>query len=375
MTTSTSPDGRKSRRHAPLRVADPGELFAAVPALLGFPPERSLVLVCLHGPRNSRLGGVMRHDLVLPRSADGGVTPVMDAAIDRFASVCGREGVRAAVALIVDDTADHEDEEYSAACVAVVEQLAEQLHAFGTALDGAYIVEEIDEGAPWSSLWGDFRFGVLPDPAASSVAAAHVMEGRQIRRSRGELVDMLAPGDSRERFLVARAVAAGVHSAVLAVDLAEAREDPDDRSRRQLEHVLWQISNLASGERLLAPEIAELWFAVANLDVRDALLALAAGDQAEAAEQLWLRMAKLLPANGRAEAAALLGFSAYVRGEGPYAGVALTAALQANPKHRLAGMLDAALQNGMRPHTLQKLVDAGYAAARRLGVTLPPPAL
>jgi hypothetical protein len=68
----------------------------------------------------------------------------------------------------------------------------------------------------------------------------------------------------------------------------------------------------------------------------------------------------------------LLAFSAYARGDGPLAGLALEAALSADPNHRMAGMLDTALQSGMRPEQIRELAGTGYRLAEKLGVRLPP---
>ena len=68
----------------------------------------------------------------------------------------------------------------------------------------------------------------------------------------------------------------------------------------------------------------------------------------------------------------LLAFSAYARGDGPLAGVSLEAALRCAPDHRMAGMLDTALQSGLRPEQIRELAVTGYRLAKRLGVRLPP---
>lgn len=82
-------------------------------------------------------------------------------------------------------------------------------------------------------------------------------------------------------------------------------------------------------------------------------------------------MARALPEPWRADALVLLAFSAYVRGDGPLAGVSLDAALRCSPEHRMAGMLDTALQTGMRPEQIRELALSGYRQADRLGVRLP----
>ena len=68
----------------------------------------------------------------------------------------------------------------------------------------------------------------------------------------------------------------------------------------------------------------------------------------------------------------LLAFSAYARGDGPLAGVSLEAALRSDEDHRMARMLDQALQSGMRPEQIRELADTGYRLAKRIGVRLPP---
>ena len=96
------------------------------------------------------------------------------------------------------------------------------------------------------------------------------------------------------------------------------------------------------------------------------------GADAGAAEALWAVLARTLPDPWRVEALVLLAFSAYARGDGPLAGLSLEAALRSDPDHRMAGMLDTALQSGMRPEQIRELAGTGYRLAKRLGVRLPP---
>ena len=52
--------------------------------------------------------------------------------------------------------------------------------------------------------------------------------------------------------------------------------------------------------------------------------------------------------------------------------MSLEAALRCEPGHRMAGMLDTALQSGVRPEQIRELAITGYRIAKRLGVQLPP---
>ncbi len=102
-------------------------------------------------------------------------------------------------------------------------------------------------------------------------------------------------------------------------------------------------------------DLARLTCALTDPRVRDTLYALSVGRDAAGAESLWVLLARTLPEPWRAEALVLLAFSAYARGDGPLTGVSLEAALRCNPGHRMAGMLDQALQSGMRPEQIREL--------------------
>ena len=131
-------------------------------------------------------------------------------------------------------------------------------------------------------------------------------------------------------------------------------------------------ARLAGGQPLPDAELAELGCALNDVQVRDTLYALAVSETAGEAESLWALLARTMPPPWRVEALVLLAFSAYVRGDGPLAGVSLEAALRCAPDHRMADMLDTALQSGLRPEQIRELAISGYRIAKRLGVRLPP---
>jgi alkylhydroperoxidase/carboxymuconolactone decarboxylase family protein YurZ len=118
--------------------------------------------------------------------------------------------------------------------------------------------------------------------------------------------------------------------------------------------------------------VAELGHTLTDVAARDTLYALAVSRDAGAAESLWTILARRLPLPWRVEALVLLAFSAYVRGDGPLAGISLQEAIRCDSGHRMAMMLDTALQSGMRPEQIRQLALTGYRVARRLGVRLPP---
>jgi Domain of unknown function (DUF4192) len=139
-----------------------------------------------------------------------------------------------------------------------------------------------------------------------------------------------------------------------------------------VENAIAAAARVAGGQSLSDPELAELGCALHDAHVRDTLYALAVGEKAGHAETLWAVLARTLPQPWRVEALVLLAFSAYARGDGPLAGVSLEAALRCEPEHRMAGMLDTALQSGLRPEQIRELALTGYRQAKRLGIRLPP---
>jgi hypothetical protein len=69
--------------------------------------------------------------------------------------------------------------------------------------------------------------------------------------------------------------------------------------------------------------------------------------------------------DGATQASALLALTAYLRGDGALAGVALDAALNACPHHSLSGLLRAALDGGLPPELLRGVAEDAAAALRR----------
>ncbi|MET9486785.1 DUF4192 domain-containing protein [Nocardia sp. NPDC006630] len=352
-------------------LRNPGDFIAAVPAMLGFMPARSLVVTVLREavdePGTATIDVVARMDLDSPgRAATGQL-------VERVAGVCVRDTTAAVLALIVDDRATAPVERHrgvrSRRHRDLVCALEHRLDAAAVPLAGAWAVRAIGPELPWWSLLGPARRGRQPDPATSLVTLRHVLAGRPLRGSRAELTDVIEVDAAvRERFrpLLDAAAEAAAHR------LAEAvrRDEPESYSRAAVRNVLRWLSAIEAGTLPNARELAEMAVALRDSTVRDILFGLVPGPHARAAETLWLQLTRALPDPDRAEAAMLLGYAAYARGEGPLAGIALEAALNSDPAHRMANLLDIGLQTGMPPQRLRRLADAGREAAADLGVDL-----
>jgi hypothetical protein len=331
----------------------PGALIAALPAVLGFVPENSLVLVSLGG---GELGSVMRVDL-------------SEKLIDRIghlAEVAAAAEPEAAIAVIVDEDGAQCpgcNEQYRQLCAALTNALSEH----NVELWAAHVVDRVAVGGRWHCVDGCGSGGVVDDPSASPLAAAAVLDGRRLYHRRADLQAVIAIEDPVRTGELSRRV-----SQQTAAREAAHRADPIGCSRRDLEHAMAAASRVADGRLLSEAELARLGCALSDVQVRDALYALAVGESAGEAESLWALLARSLPEPWRVEALVLLAFSAYARGDGPLAGVSLEAALRCDADHRMAGMLDTALQSGVRPERIRELALTGYRLAKRLGVRLPP---
>jgi hypothetical protein len=331
----------------------PGALIAALPAVLGFAPENSLVLVSLGG---GELGSVMRVDL-------------SEELIDRvghLAEIAAAAEPEAAIAVIVDAEGAHCprcNEDYRQLC----EELTDALSQHDIELWAAHVVDRVAVGGRWHCVHGCGSSGAVDDPSASPLAAAAVLDGRRLYPRRADLQAVIAvdnPARSAE-------LADALRQQAATRDAAH-RADPTGCGRRDVENAMAAASRVARGESLSDAELAELGCALGDVQVRDTLYALAVGTNAGEAESLWALLARTLPPHWRVEALVLLAFSAYARGDGPLAGVSLEAALRCEPDHRMAGMLDTALQSGLRPEHIRELALTGYRLAKRLGVRLPP---
>ena len=195
------------------------------------------------------------------------------------------------------------------------------------------------------------------------MAVAAVLDGRRLYTRRAELQEVIALTDPDRTEALARVIkGCKPHSA----------RRTDGAARADVEAAVAAAERVADAAELDDHELARLALALTDVRVRDTLYALAVGENADQAESLWAVLARTLPEPWRVEALVLLGFSAYARGDGPLAGVSLEAALRADPAHRMAGMLDTALQSGLRPEQIRDLAITGYRLADRLGVQLPP---
>ncbi|MFT4288778.1 DUF4192 domain-containing protein [Nocardioides sp.] len=294
-----------------LSIHSPDELVAAIPHLLGFQPEESIVFL----PLRSDLP-VARVDIPTTARDREGVWGSISDVFRRYA----QPGSNVAIVCL---SADREQANV------VGEDFAARLGNIGI---GTPILLWADE-TRWADLdTGDM--GLRTDAARETVAAATVLSGRaQPAASRESLAESLV-GD-REPV-----------SALLPETRAAARENTAKVEGR------WALARMQrfqrDGVRLSDADAARLLVAVESTPTRDRLWLDMNRGNAASHVALWTDMTKRAPDEVRAVPASLLGFASWLSGHGALAWCALDQVPKDKP-YALAKLVAAAVQTGMHP--------------------------
>lgn len=326
----------------PIRVRGAGDLYAAIPHLMGFHPADSLVVLVL---KDHMISMTMRVDLPRPRHR-GVLAAQLEAPLleHRATDV---------ILVVVCPPSEHMPEELPHE--PLVTTLEHKLGGVGIEVVEAVWLPSCQKDAPWLCYLDIDCHGTLPDPGLSAVAAASAHEGNVTFESRAALAAIVAldPPEALER-----------RSALLD-ELSTSSGEPDPGI--ELRRVLDAIDAVEERKGPLPDaEIVALARALAMPEVRDATLAFAVQDRSRLAERLWIELTRSCPAPERAEPACLLAFYAYQRGDGGIASIALDAADEACPGHSLAKLLRAALSAALPPEEMRALSTKYLDGARRL---------
>ncbi|MFJ7217073.1 DUF4192 domain-containing protein [Amycolatopsis sp. NPDC098790] len=332
MTTST-PTGRP-----PVDLRSPAQLLAALPYLIGFRPANSVVLI---GHRTDRVGLVLRGDLPHPEDR-----------ARQARALAARYVLSPPTAVTLALIGGGRRPGSPPPHAGFAAELTEVLDELGIPVLHALWAADITEGAAWGCYSDPECGGELPDPRATVTAAWATEAGWVAFDSREELEALLAPR-SPEAVVRRSATLSGMPSlpwpeSTCVAEAASVIRAAFERQRR--------------GAGPPTDEQAVLLASALTLpEIRDACLGMAVPphtSQAREAERLWLALVQELPAPERAEAATLLGYTSFMRGDGTFAGMALDTALEADEDHVLAGLLHTVLQRGMPPEQLLGLALA-----------------
>ncbi|GAA1923278.1 hypothetical protein GCM10009716_34620 [Streptomyces sodiiphilus] len=385
MTRPTEPTPAPSRESHRVTLRGPAELADALPYLLGYYPDDSVVLIGLHG-RRGRLGGRIRTGI--PQSAGDWPELALRLAsclVDNSLARDGRRPDAAVVYLCREPAAGNSPEEVTellrplaqslrTACGALDVPVHEALHLTRTRFrsycgNGA--------GTPGNRPPG----GGPPWGGTSPMAAAAARAGIRVRGSLRDLERALVPLASPP--VVARQTGALDLAATELVprmlagrtDCAAVREE----TLRLAERMLGRFRRVtgpagtpqgaavpkgsAEGEDarddalLTSQDAARLILGLQDRVTRDRAAEWMEGAGAAAALRLWRALARRCVGAYAGHAAApltLAGWVAWSTGDGPAARIALSRALEADPDYTFARLLLQACNSGLDPEPLRR---------------------
>ncbi|MRH93048.1 DUF4192 family protein [Nocardia sp. SYP-A9097] len=353
-----------------VHIADPADFIAAVPAMLGFTPVRSLVLIFVRD--ETRWGGAPTVQFLVRTESPLQTHRLSDTDVgQRAKDMCAQGEASTVVAVLVDDRLSRPTELAAAdeSCRSTLASLRRDLEADGLAFAGAWSTPIIAAEAEWWNELAPDQHGRLRDPASSQIAAEYTVAGRPIRPNRTAITDLVEVDPTlRER--VTHALPEVAADAQRRFARAVRIGNPDAYTRQALWRVVQIIKHSSAVETPAPRNLAEVAVALRDTDVREVMYGIAAGPYSARAHQLWSILTRALPDPDRADAAMLLGFSAYLRGDGALAGIALEAALASDPDHRMAQLLDLALSTASPPSRLRRLCRLGIDAAAQLRIDI-----
>jgi len=298
-----------------LTARTPDDLLALVPLVLGFHPERSLVMLTFGADR-----GAFHARVDLPGADE------REEVIDVLLTAAVRNRVERVVFLFY--TAD-----------------AEAVFALAPELVKAFVREQIGiidllraDGRRWFPLaGGPDHEGTPYDVSTHPFTAQGVFSGAVTRPSRLALAESLV-GPADEVARVEAEIPARLGRVPSLQRTAEAR---------------WLVDLIArctsDGDRPEADDVARLVVAVLDLELRDVVWTHMTHANARAHLELWSDIVRRTPDDFLAAPATLLAFAAWLTGQGALAWCALDRVHKVDPDYSLADLVAGALTAAMPP--------------------------
>lgn len=336
--------GRMTRNaSAPVvRLSSPAQIVNAVPYLVGFEPENSLVVLSLRGKRN-RVGVTARVDLPPPGFAA--------TCADQFMSFLERDKATQVVVALYPPSVGRDHPALAPLVDAFVERLTQTQIRLNDVLC-------IYDGRWWSLQCTNTRCcpadGTPIEPeGASPLAAAMVASGRVVLASRRELEATIAPVTGATAAAMASALRQASERLIGELGAGRRLQERDESLELFAATVrAWHETHTP----LSTDDAARLIVALDDVLVRDEILTWTEGDWGEATRSMVTELARRAVPPFEVPALTLLGWIAYLQGDGAIATIALERAVAADPDYGLAQLLDQALLGGLNPSTFQSTV-------------------
>ncbi|MFI1765038.1 DUF4192 domain-containing protein [Streptomyces sp. NPDC020800] len=373
--TGHEPWREASGHDTQVTLRSPAELADALPYLLGYRPEDSIVLVALHdhgGP--GRFGGRAR--LGIP-AAEEDWSAAARQLVQGLVTGCGRRGARPErmVAYVCQEPGGGET---GRDVMLRLQPLAQLLRTECGTLD-VPVIEAlcISDGRFWSYCCP--AEGCCPGdgtpmglPGTSVLAAAATYAGIQVRGTLRELRVRLQPWETGAALEQEIALDAAGMSLVPRILDDTARASVAEETLELAERVIRRLAaappvsgtypaDMRDDELLANDEAATLILGLQDRTTRDRAAAWMEGDEAAPALRLWRALARRCVGPYGEHAAApltLVGWVAWSSGDELEAREALAMALGADPDYLFARLLHQACNEGLDPESIRRCLRA-----------------
>lgn len=366
---SASSAAWESRPDTQITLRSPAELADALPFLMGFHPNDSIVMLALHGERG-RFGGRLRLGIPANREEWPDVSKQL---AETLIAVGGKHHIRpdGVVLFLCQDPAQGESGQE------IMERLRPLAQALRLACGGldvpVYEALCISDGRFWSYCCPDARCcphegAPLVLPGTSVMAAAAAYAGIQVRGSLRDMEARFAPlagARAGEQEVALDAAAADLVPRILGgIDCETVRQETLDllglvvERFRQAPALARRTETDDRDDALLTcDESAAIILGLQDRTTRDFAAEWMEGPKAPAVLRVWRALARRCVSSYSEYAAApltLAGWVAWSLGDHPEARVALSLALARDPDYLFAQLLHRACNDGMDPELLRR---------------------
>lgn len=322
------------------QARDLGELINSLPALYGFPPAESLVVLGLNG---TRIEFGMRVDL--PEDH------LIDAAAEVAVQHLRHQRVEGAVVLAIGEPLD-----VGRRSVLAVESRLGAIRpvAGGWANDERY----------WVSMSGGDPDGYAYRRTLDHPASAYaVLAGQEISASREALAERVQPAPDEEQARIERAADEAVERMVSEYG-GRSHKRLIDRMIREFIPV---VHELIARRPVDDEALLRMGFGLRHIEVRDALWGLITRDNAPDLVGVWLHVARRTPVEWTPAPLCLAAFASWLSGDGAMAVIAAERAAVVDDKYSMAELMIALATSGVSPLDWDgwRLSDPGWGGKGR----------